>query len=450
MKHLGVAFLSAALLTSAWGGATWAASSHSAASAPSYKIKGCTGKGNVSFMFWGDKGDKAAQHKSVALAEKSCPGLHVTEIWDQGNYDNDLKTRIGSGNAPDLFQLDGAKRIPEYASQGALASLDSFVKRDKINVKKVFWAQCLGEMSYKGHLYGLERSCGNQSILYYNKDMFKARGVKFPTNNWTYKDFLAAAKKLSGNYSVPTDPTVKLRFGYAWNNDDFRTEQYVWEWGGDWLTKNLHTCTLTSKASRAALQWWIDLRYKEHGAPTAEQMSSLPGYFDGFRNQNYAMTFMGAWALDYAFGKSPGSTITPPKFSWGAVITPKGPKNRQAVMAGTAEVISANSKNKNAAWWLDRFVTQGPGAVVMGSYGVDTPGAKALWKAPAVKKEYGSLLAVAAAANKTGRSPYLVPQYDKFNDTIQADLDPMWKNQASVTSATAKACADVKSKGLLP
>lgn len=449
MRKLLVAMLATSLLAATWVGSTQVRASGAYAPAGKTKIKGCTAKGSVSFMFWGDKGDKAAQDASVKLAEKSCPGLKVTEIWDPSSYDTDLATKIGSGNAPDLFQLDGSKRIPQYVAQGALAPIDSYIKKSGLKMTKTFFSQCVKEMQYKGKTYGLPRTCSNQSLLFYNKEMFRARGVKFPTNDWTYTDMAKAGAKLSGTYSVPNDQTSQLRFGIAQNTDDFRAEQFMWGWGGDWLTPNLKKCTLTSKESRAGLQFLYDLSYKYHAAPTSAQASGLPGYFGGFQKERYAMAFMGPWALDYAFGKTPGGTPAI-NFPWGVVITPKGPKTRQAVMAATAEVIAKTSKHKNAAYWLARFVTQGPGAVLVGAYGADTPGAKALWNAKPVVKEFGkNVLAVARAGNKTGRFPRLVPQYDKFWNTIDSDLSPFWKGQSTVQQVTSQACNDVTSQGLL-
>ena len=135
---------------------------------------------------------------------------------------------------------------------------------------------------------------------------------------------------------------------------------------------------MTSTASRTGLQFLHDIAYKYHGMPTAAQASGLPDYFTGFQKQRYGMAFMGPWALDYAFGKKPGgqSLIN---FKWGAVVTPKGPKSRQAVMASTGLVISKHSSHKSAAFWLARFDSEGNGAVLTGAYGVDMPGAKALW-----------------------------------------------------------------------
>ena len=137
-------------------------------------------------------------------------------------------------------------------------------------------------------------------------------------------------------------------------------------------------------------------------------------------------------------------------FDWGAVLTPRGPKSRQAVMASTGLVISKRSSHKAAAFWLARFDSEGNGAVLTGAYGVDMPGAKALWRHPAVVREYGKpLLATIRKSNLTGRYPKLVPQYDKFWNVISTDLQPFWQDKATVQSVTSKACADVTSQGLL-
>ena len=324
MKKRWIVLLAATIVASSIVGAqSVLARSHSGSSASAVpKIPHCTASGTVTYMYWGDSGDNAAHKSSIAVAEKKCKGLHVSPIWDSGNYDTDLATKIGSGNAPDLFQLDASKRIPQYVTQGALAPMDTFVKQQKMNLREIYWAQCVNELTYKGHVYGLPRTCSNQSLLFYNKEMFQAKGVAFPTNNWTYTDMAQAAQKLSGTYSVPHDQTSQLRFGMAFNTDDFRAQQFMWGWGGDWLNSKLNRCTMTSPPARAGLQFLHDIAYKYHGMPTASQASGLPDYFGGFQKERYAMAFMGPWALNYAFGKKPGGQAQI-NFNWGAVLTPK-------------------------------------------------------------------------------------------------------------------------------
>jgi len=231
MRRLWIPVVIAVLMAGAWGAGQPASAANHANAVAAGRIQGCNAKGTVRFMFWGDKGDLSAQKKSIKAAEAACKGLKVVADWHQSDYDTALKTAIGSGNAPDLFQLDGAKRVNQYAAQGALAPLDSFIKRDKLNLKQIFWPQCLPQMSFKGHTFGLMRSCGNQKLLYYNKDMFAARGVKLPTNKWTYKDFANAAVKLGGTYTTKSDSTSTLRVGYGWNADDFALQSYLYQWG---------------------------------------------------------------------------------------------------------------------------------------------------------------------------------------------------------------------------
>ncbi len=180
MKKLWMAVPCAALMLSSWVGTGHAASPQSSINAPASKLSGCNAKGSITFFHWGDKNVDTSDLKAIAAAEAACPGLHVTDDWDQGNYDVDIKTKIGSGNAPDLFQLDGSKRVAQYAAQGALAPLDSFAKRDHLNLKATFVPKCLPQMSYKGHLYGLMLSCSNQDLLFYNKGHVQSAPRRLP------------------------------------------------------------------------------------------------------------------------------------------------------------------------------------------------------------------------------------------------------------------------------
>src|SRR5947208_16551743 len=112
--------------------------------------------------------------------------------------------------------------------------------------------------------------------------------------------------------------------------------------------------------------------------------------------------------------------------------------------------MSKHCSHKSAAVWLGRFDSERNGAVLTGAHGVYMPGAKALWRNPAVVREYGKpLLATIRKSNLTGRYPKLVPQYDKFWNVVSTDLQPFWQDQASVQDVTSKACADVTSQGLL-
>ncbi len=407
---------------------------------------GCTAKGNVSFMFWGDKGEYNEQTAVIKQVEAACPGIHVTPIWDQGNYDNDLATKIGSGNAPDVFQLDGSKRLPEFVTQGALKDLTPYIKKDGLDLHKTFWTACLPETQYKGHTYGLERDCGNQGMLIYNKDMFDARHVAYPTNSWTYKDLQNAAVKLSGNYSLPTDKSRKLRFGIAIRTDDYYIQQYMWDWGGDWLSPDLHTCTINSAPSRAGLKWWHDLAFTYHGAPTGLQQKAVsPDAVGGFHDQRYAMALVGPWVLNYVVKPSAYTGNKPVSFKWGVALPPAGPSGRAALVSTGIEVMSAHTKNPDAAYQVIKYVTTGNGTALLAKYGIGIPGNVAVSKTSAFTNEYAPYTETWLKGIQTGRAPRLLPQYDKFNDAVTTALKQYWYGQTSLESATTAACNSVKS-----
>jgi hypothetical protein len=55
-------------------------------------------QGTVTYMYWVTAGTMLpiSEHRG---RREAMPGLHVDPIWDSGNYDTDLATKIGSGNA---------------------------------------------------------------------------------------------------------------------------------------------------------------------------------------------------------------------------------------------------------------------------------------------------------------------------------------------------------------
>ncbi|HEX8918141.1 MAG TPA: extracellular solute-binding protein [Chloroflexota bacterium] len=448
MNHIRVFFASLAFLGVLWPVISWAAPRAAGRAASvlhrGKPLKNCTGKGSVSFMFWGDKGEYVEQTSLIQEAEKACPGLKVTGIWKQNGYDEALATGIGSGNAPDLFLLD-TKRLPEYASQSALQPLASYISRDRLDLKKYFWTNCLPLTMYRKVVYGLERDCGNNGMLIYNKDMFNARHVGYPTNNWSYSAFARAAQRLTGTYTTRTDPAQQARFGTPILTDDPHLVQYLWAWGADWMSADLHRCTLTSASARSALQWWHDLAYKSHGAATPQQLASVGGSSAGFTNQRLAMEFVGPWALDYLLKPSGYTRNSPVKFRWGVALPPRGTRSGDGPLISAVVAMYKGAKNKRAAWWLLKFLTLGASTSILGTYGIAIPGDKRAANSAAFAAEYKPYTATWLAGQKRGRWMRIVPQEDAWWAAVTGALDPFWRNSTSVQSATASACSTASS-----
>lgn len=403
----------------------------------------CTAKGSIKYMFWGDKGEDKEQLQAISAAEKACPGLHVTPEWDQGNYDGDLTTELGSGNAPDVFQLDAGKRVPEFVTQGAVVNMAGYVKSHHINVMNTYYGECAKQAYYKGKgPYGFIRDCGNNSMLLYNKSLFKARHVSVPTNSWTLGNLKSAAVKLSGNYKY--NGSSELRFGIGLQTDEYRINGYMYPFGGNWLTSN-NKCGLTSNGSRAGLQWWHNLAYKWHGAPTSAQQGVVGDPNGSFVSQRYAMTLVGPWALNYLVKPSSYTGNKPVSFKWGVVLPPAGPKGRNGgVIDPALESVWSGSKHKGAAQAFAYYLTTSKPASLEGAYGIGIPGAKSIAKSGGVKKEYAPFYNTWIAGNSHGQPLRSVPKHEQYTSDAIGALAPFWQGTESVNQATTNACNAVK------
>jgi ABC-type glycerol-3-phosphate transport system substrate-binding protein len=160
------------------------------------------------------------------------------------------------------------------------------------------------------------------------------------------------------------------------------------------------------------------------------------------------MDFVGPWVLNYVVKPSAYTGAKPVPFHWGVTLNPMGPVSRAALVSSAIVVASRHTKNPEAAYWLIKNLTMGSGTKLYAQYGIGIPGNMAISKTSAYVNEYQPYAEIWLQGLTTGRAMRLVPQYDKWIDTVTKALDPFWKGQESVQKATSTACANVKS--LLP
>ncbi len=132
--------------------------------------------------------------ETVAAFEAANPGIKVeveTQSWDA--YFTKLQTVVAANQAPDAFELN-YENFVTYAERGALADLTPMLGADAA----AYNPTALAVFAQDGKQYGLVESFSNV-VLFYNKDLFDAAGVAYPSPDWTWTEELAAAQKLTGN-----------------------------------------------------------------------------------------------------------------------------------------------------------------------------------------------------------------------------------------------------------
>src|SRR5437867_8127891 len=165
------------------------------------------------------------------------PGVKVQfEFANYSDYAKKLQTQIASGNPPDLTMVI-PDVIPPYVARELLVDLTPYMKADNsIHLDewyKVAWESLTDETGQKYYAVPVTFDC---DMLYYNKDMFDAAGLKYPTDNWTYDDMVDAAVKLhkkEGNNVTQYGLTfgwlpwlvfIEANGGTVWDKDQFYTK----------------------------------------------------------------------------------------------------------------------------------------------------------------------------------------------------------------------------------
>lgn len=269
----------------------------------------------------------------------------------QGAYadvEQKLMAAIASGKTPDICMLE-ISRIPAFVAAKVLAPLDGFAAGpDGIDLKD-FVQGLLEESRIDGKLYSLPQS-RSMPVFYYNKDMFKAAGLKADKAPANWKELREAAIKLT------SADGSKVGFGIQTGNPWWYFQSAV-ESSGAAISKLVDgkpVPTFNSPEAVAALQWWYDLVKKDKAAKL------------------YVGKGLTAWELlqaDFISGKVGmmyittgwmGNILTNSKFEVGVGPLAAGPGGlRKIPTGGNGIVIPANAPKakQDAAWKFLKWLT---------------------------------------------------------------------------------------------
>ena len=277
----------------------------------------------------------------VAAFEAANPDITVkveTAPFDQ--YFTKLQTLIAGGTPPDAFELN-YENFVSYASKGVLKDLTALAAADPGAVDR-FYPMAYQAFSLDGKQYGLPESFSNV-VLYYNKDLFDAAGVDYPAPEWTWKEELAAAQKLTN-----ADAGVWGEFSPVQFWEFYKT---VAQNGCSVLSADRTEVTINQPGCVEALTWMIDKINKYHISPTDAEMA---GVSDGdlFKQGKLAMLRTGIWMFS-GFKDAP--------FTWDIALEP-GNTQKAHHFFSNGVAVSANTPNPEAAWKWAQFFTGSPEA----------------------------------------------------------------------------------------
>ncbi len=388
----------------------------------------------ITWALWGSP-EEVASHQRVADAfMQEHPDIKV-EIWNQpwDDYFTKIQALWASGDTKVIPDIAFLWPTPQYAAESVLENLDPYIEKANYNLDD-YWPGLLESAKYNGSVYGFPRDI-ESNVIYYNKDMFDKAGVAYPSNDWTWDDFLAAAEKLtqkdaSGNTTV-----------YALAAEGGKWPKWVNQNGGAILDDyvNPTKCMLTEPASVQGIQFFSDMMNNGLAMRPADlnQAGGDAAVFSSgqaamiLQNSSRVSTFNQA-GLNYDIAPAP---------------IPAGGKRWNGA-GGAAWVMSSGSDNKDAAWtFLQWLQSTDGGEKVYTEAGEIFPALQSVANSPAFMTDKPPAnkegFIIEAGASGVGGFGYFPEWGELSGSVIEPGLEKVWAGEVSAEEGAAEICKQV-------
>ncbi|HHT27803.1 MAG TPA: sugar ABC transporter substrate-binding protein [Firmicutes bacterium] len=218
--------------------------------------------------------------------EKDNPGYELEYITVSSSqvYDR-LQTMIAAGEPPDISLL-GFDWLAALAESKMIQDVDDYV-RNNYPLHELF-PPIQQAMQWKGKYYALPQRI-TAKVMYYNRQQFREAGLGTPSDNWTWKDFLSLAQKLTIR-----DAEEITRYGFMM---DFVLDgHYHWfpSNSADWFTDDRTQLTMTDPRTIEVMQFLQDLIYAHRVTATPAVRNSLTSAGTAYFNGRTAMQVGGS------------------------------------------------------------------------------------------------------------------------------------------------------------
>jgi multiple sugar transport system substrate-binding protein len=368
----------------------------------------------------------------VATWNASHPKIHVKLVFNGGNDGALQKTLAGlaAGSSPDIAYEYGSS-MAALAGRPQVVDLSDKVKDPSFNWNDFYSFERDAAMS-SGKVYGVPALVDNLGLVY-NKKLFDAAGLAYPTESWTWDDFRAAAKKL-------TDAGRK-QYGWAYVADG--SEDTTWRWlamfwqaGGDLVSSDGTKAAFDSPAGLKATQLLHDMAVTDKSVYLDQGNGN---YLNLFNSGKIGMLWTGPWDLS-----SINSDV-----SYGVQILPAANGTHSSIAGPDNWLVFNNgAARERAAWtfltWLTSAQTHGEFTLGTGDLPARTSETK-LASYPAYLAKYpGDAVFVLNLGNVTKARPN-TKTYPQVSQAIGSQLQGVFIGRTSPQDALTAAARQADS-----
>jgi multiple sugar transport system substrate-binding protein len=260
-----------------------------------------------------------------------------------------FQAMMAAGQPPDIWRTQ-APLIPQWASRGELLNLDKYFSASDLihpadlTAANDYYRYSKGKIGV-GPRYGMCKDWSPDETVWINTDLFRRTGIDLPgpTDKWSYDDLWEISLKLKKK-----NPGIKwildIANAYAWIDRHVMVQ--LASIGKTLYPKDFSRINLTNNpAAMEAFQY--SFRYSQRKLDLGPENPNPDGWSGpGFVSGKVAMTQFGYWFLGMISGNARASArsrlLAAP--DW------KGGKHLDPTITATGWVISAQTKNADAAW----------------------------------------------------------------------------------------------------
>ncbi|MGL6200853.1 MAG: ABC transporter substrate-binding protein [Lachnospiraceae bacterium] len=316
-----------------------------------------TEKTKISFALW-DEVQKPIFEEIIEKFEAENTDINVEiQLTPWSQYWTKLDAAMGSNNAADVFWMNIF--LPKYADAGVVEPLTEYIEKDNVDMDN-YHMHVTDALYYDGVQYCLPKGIDTVQV-FYNKAIFEKYGVAQPKEGWTWEDMREIAKQLKEKIDAAGSDEYPILMELESQPSYFN---FIIQSGGYIISDDKKTAGFDQPGTIKAYQDMVDLM-NSGLMPGSEVLSDTKGT-DLFLTQKGAMLFMGSWKIPVLDESSFAEQI-------GVVTMPAKEKGNQSAIGGLGYAINSNSKEKDAAWRLVKYLAGEESNKLQAEAKVDVP-----------------------------------------------------------------------------
>jgi multiple sugar transport system substrate-binding protein len=375
---------------------------------------------------WGNVAEEKLAQESIDAFMQDHPNVVVEQtcvpVVEWTDYITKWSTMITSGNAPDLVCI--AFECSQMAQENNLVKpLNAVIDQDQdlANMVSEYTPAILSGISDGDTIYGLPT--GTQTmVMYYNKNMFDAAGISYPTDDWTWDEFLDISRKL----------TSKDVYGFGLSSSYFQLVPWWVSNNTNLIASDNFTPTINNPKMVEAVTYLN--KFVEEGL-TPDPISS--DVYTMFSQGKLAMVGAGRWPLP-AWMEAGMTNSDFDCVQW--------PQNRGTgtVYGGSAWCVSSTTKHENLTIELLKYMVSSESIEKLAAGGQQIPSFKSLALDPEIMGTTPDNVDGLWEAVSTATVCPAPIYYGDLNRTVLTTLEKIFTGQGEVKQQLDAAQASIE------